>query len=139
MSSYPSAPVPQQRRSPWPMISFVLLVALIVAACVIVLLIRNQRSTSSAPAAASVSVVATVPTCATVFKLGAPITAADATVACTNRVGLVSHSHSMPCKNGRILIFDRDSDVYGFAGGRFAPSDVAADSQYSKDFYACVG
>lgn len=141
MSNYPPAGVPQ-RRSPWPMISFALFVVLIVAACVIALLIHNQRGASSAPAAAAadqVSAATTVPTCASVFKLGASVTSADANVACTNRLGLVSRSHSMTCRDGRVMIFDTDSDVYGFAGSKFAPSDVNADSQYAKDFYACVG
>jgi hypothetical protein len=143
MSNY--SPTPQRHRSPWSMISFALFVVLIVAACVIALLIHNQRSASSAPASTTarqqpaVSAAATAPTCASVFKLGASITSADAIVACTNRLGLVSRSHSMTCRDGRVMIFDTDSDVYGFAGGKFAPSDVDADSQYAKDFYACVG
>lgn len=142
MSNYPPAGVPQ-RRSPWPMISFALFVVLVVAACVIALLVHNQHSASSAPAATPADqraiVAVTVPTCASVFKFGASVTSADAIVACTNRLGLVSRSHSMTCRDGRVMIFDTDSDVYGFAGGKFGPSDVDADSQYSKDFYACVG
>lgn len=126
MSNYQQAPA--RRRSQWPMIAFGVALVLVIAACVVALVIHAQRNAGGTA----------MPSCATVFKLGAPIVAGDATIACTNRLGLVSRSHSMPCTDGRPLIFDRDSNVYGFAGGKFAISDVAADGRYAQDFSACV-
>lgn len=122
-------PAPAKSRSPLPWLIGV--VAVVVAVCVSVLIMHSRTSQPPAPAA--------TPACSTVFKLGAPVTAADATIACTNRLGYVSRSHSMPCKDGRTMVFDRDADVYGFAGGVFDLQDVDASSQYAKDFYACVG
>lgn len=89
---------------------------------------------SSTPTAAAKPVA-----CASLFRVGAPVAADLATKPCTNALGLVSAQHFMACHDGRRMIFDRDSNTYGFPGGTFATSDSDANSQYAHDFAACLG
>lgn len=94
---------------------------------------------STTATTASSAAVAAVRPCAELFKLGQPVTADLTAVQCQEPNGLSGVNHKVVCADGRTMVFDSATNVYGFAGGVFAAQDTTAGSAYAADYAKCNG
>lgn len=90
-----------------------------------------------APTATTAPAPSTTAPCAGPFALGQPVTAELGKLGCTEPNGVAGVSHTVVCKDGRMMIFDSALSTYGFPGGKLAVMDTAADSAYARDYAKC--
>ena len=99
----------------------------------------SQPAGTTTPTASSATTVVAPTPCAELFKLGQPVTAGLEAVQCQDPNGLVGVNHHVKCADGRTMVFDSATNVYGWPGGVFAAIDTTAGSAYSADYAKCGG